>query len=832
MLEIGSLVDGKYKILNKVGQGGMSVVYMAINEKANKTWAVKEVRKDGVLNFESVKQGLVAETNILKKLSHPNLPSIIDVIDTEDSFIIIMDYVQGNSLNKALEEYGAQPQEYVIEWAKQLCDVLGYLHSRQPPIIYRDMKPANIMLKPDGNVTLIDFGTAREFKEKNLADTTCLGTVGYTITEKRSGDYKASLKIFENGTSDNTIAKKLQSLPLGAFAKIKFKVSESCDVGQAINYRVTGTLGSQDMVVYAKWNSDFTMVVTEQGGSIITVPKTETGYSVSMGADQQLAAGQKVRIPVTVASSEKNITGFNAYDMTFTYDPAALTLNTTSDSAANLTVEDSNGTVRVRRYGTAVALGEALALEFTANKATSSTVTLTAAKFDLDANSINFDAPAATITDADTTVKALWNVSLPDGFVSAAADGSTLVENGADFTFKAVDSNYEYTLNITTNGKTEEVTVKGGSYTIENVTDNVQVTVVNKVGRTYTLKFVGSGVDAGLVTPTTATVQYPNDYDFTVKFPGTGYKTTVKFAPSDNKFDVERLENGDYAYKLLGNYLVGDENGEITVTVEKVENTAKKDIIVAGSGSEAFSADNALTFYAGENYTFKLDKNEQYYDYELVVWYTDSSNHTVRPTPKDNGDGTYTIVNMPNADMHITIHKMAKALDPDAVDVVKYLELDNKTMYMVTVWGELSHTNLGSTNTTYIAYTYDDNLMYDTSYYTAPNGTKGASSWLVIVDKGEEFTKEEALKHLKLVESTQEQNKNISLVYFGIDSNVNGSKGGQLDINDVQLVYDMYNSLYENFEQVSVKKFLLADQTLNRQLNSADAVKLADKLGY
>lgn len=573
------------------------------------------------------------------------------------------------------------------------------------------------------------------------------------------------------------------------------------------------------------------VTITPDGAGAGPIP-TATGYSVSMGANQQAVGGQKVRIPVTVASSEKGITGFNAYDMTFTYDPAALTLNTTSDSAANLTVEDSNGTVRVRRYGNTVALGEALALEFTANKATSSTVTLTAAKFDLDANSINFDAPAATITDADTTVKALWNVSLPDGFASAAADGSTLVENGADFTFKAVNPNYEYTLSITTNGQTQEVTVKGGSYTIENVTDNVQVTVVNKVGRTYTLKFVGSGVDAGLVTPTTATVQYPNDYDFTVKFPGTGYKTTVKFAPSDNKFDVERLENGDYAYKLLGNYLVGDENGEITVTVEKVENTAKKDIIVAGSGSEAFSADNALTFYAGENYTFKLDKNEQYYDYELVVWYTDSSNHTVRPTPKDNGDGTYTIVNMPNADMHITINKMAKALDPDAVDVVKYLELDNKTMYMVTVWGELSHTNLGSTNTTYIAYTYDDNLMYDTSYYTAPNGTKGASSWLVIADKGEEFTKEEALKHLKLVESTQEQNKNISLVYFGIDPNVNGSKGGQLDINDVQLVYDMYNSLYENFEQVSVKKFLLADQTLNRQLNSADAVKLADKLGY
>lgn len=187
MLEVGSLVDGKYKILSKVGQGGMSVVWMAINEKANKTWAVKEVRKDGTLDFEAVKQGLVAETDILKKLSHPNLPSIVDVIDTEESFIIIMDYIQGNSLNRALEEYGAQPQEYVIGWAKQLCDVLGYLHTRQPAIIYRDMKPANIMLKPDGNVMLIDFGTAREFKEKNLADTTCLGTVGYAAPEQFGG---------------------------------------------------------------------------------------------------------------------------------------------------------------------------------------------------------------------------------------------------------------------------------------------------------------------------------------------------------------------------------------------------------------------------------------------------------------------------------------------------------------------------------------------------------------------------------------------------------------------------------------------------------------------
>ena len=187
MLEIGSLIDGKYKILNEVGHGGMSVVYLAMNERANKQWAIKEVRKDGMQSFEVVKQNLVAETDLLKKLNHPHLPSIIDVIDCDDTFLIVMDYIEGNPLSKALETSGAQNQDDVIEWAKQLCDVLGYLHSRKPPIIYRDMKPSNVMLKPDGNVMLIDFGTAREFKYSSVADTTCLGTQGYAAPEQFGG---------------------------------------------------------------------------------------------------------------------------------------------------------------------------------------------------------------------------------------------------------------------------------------------------------------------------------------------------------------------------------------------------------------------------------------------------------------------------------------------------------------------------------------------------------------------------------------------------------------------------------------------------------------------
>ena len=123
-----------------IGQGGMSVVYLALNEKANKTWAIKEVRKDGTQDFTTVKQGLIVETNILKSLNHKYLPSIIDIIDDGDSFLIVMDYIQGKSLDKILKmslEKDGLPiaLEDVISWGKQLCEVFYYLHTRPTPII-------------------------------------------------------------------------------------------------------------------------------------------------------------------------------------------------------------------------------------------------------------------------------------------------------------------------------------------------------------------------------------------------------------------------------------------------------------------------------------------------------------------------------------------------------------------------------------------------------------------------------------------------------------------------------------------------------------------------
>lgn len=197
MLKIGMLVDNRYKILREIGRGGTSCVYLAENIKLHSYRAIKEVYKSGSTGGGVKSNMLIAETSVLTKLRHPGLPLIIDIFDTFQSYLIVMEYIEGVSLDKVLSQKGVCSEKDVIRWGQQLCDVLSYLHSQNPPIIYRDMKPANIMLKPDGNIVLIDFGMAREFKPQNSHDTTYLGTHGYAAPEqyndKRQSDARTDI---------------------------------------------------------------------------------------------------------------------------------------------------------------------------------------------------------------------------------------------------------------------------------------------------------------------------------------------------------------------------------------------------------------------------------------------------------------------------------------------------------------------------------------------------------------------------------------------------------------------------------------------------------------
>ena len=547
---------------------------------------------------------------------------------------------------------------------------------------------------------------------------------------------------------------------------------------------------------------------------------TATGYTVSMGADQQVAAGQQVRIPVTVASGEKGITGFNAYDMTFTYDPAALTLNTKTGDAANLTVEDNNGTVRVRRYGATQALGEALALEFTANKATSSTVTLTAAKFDLDANSINFDAPDANISDADTVVNANnFTVTLPDAFTSDAE--TRLVPGGGSFTFKPVDSHYTYTFTVKMGDTVTEGLTFGAddTYTIENISGNVEVTYTGKTPKQYDVKYIIYN-DTELekdVTKGPETVTYLNDYSFGIT-PRAGYSYRVVYSVDNGDKFVHTViavptanDDGTLTYTIPGKEIVGD----VSISISATKETGIP-VVFAGNGAEDTASGNAGSMGKNMPYYFTLNERESC-DYTVTAYYQPINTPTVSKRPatvRSLGNGKYVVEAVNYNDylyryanswnLVVKVEKVSHSAEE--VSVSTYLELNDKTMMLITVKG----TPEGGK-----AFTYDGNTMYKVNAY----GTD-QYAWLVIVDKGQTLTQEEAAAKVAISAAD-----NVVTITPSFDVNMTG----KADVNDAQLVYDMYNGTYSDFTQVSVEKFLRADVNATKAVDHTDAVAIVNQ---
>lgn len=626
------------------------------------------------------------------------------------------------------------------------------------------------------------------------------------------------LHIYGWGDEDEEIAQKVKSIPTGAFARITFKISEYA-AGKTLNFRLRGEFDDIDWDTLNDWDDNYSVEVT---GSPVEKP-TATGYSVSMGADQQLVSGQQVRIPVTVASSEKNITGFNAYDMTFTYDPAALTLNTKAGDAANLTVEDNNGTVRVRRYGATQALGEALALEFTAKATATSTVKLTNAKFDLDANSINFDAPDATISDADTVVNANnFTVTLPDAFTS---DETRLVPKGGSFTFKPVDSHYTYTFTVKMGDSATEGLTFGANdtYTIENISGNVEVTCTGKAPKQYDVEYVFGGKDPLLekdVTKGPEKATYLQDYSVIVT-PRAGLSYWIHYEiryPNGTRSDQVSLTpvanaDGTITYTIPGSKIDG--------TVYFIISTRTNDeypgyaVLVTGNGAEDQAPGNGTSVPRDMPYYLRLNERENC-TYTVTAYYQpiDSITAVNMPTTvRSLGNGKYVVDPIPHNKLSqyayswrlvVNVEKVSQ--NAEEVSVSRYLELNDKTMMLVTVKG----TPEGGS-----AFTYDGNTMYKVEGY----GTD-QYAWLVIVDKGQTLTQEEAAAKVAISAAD-----NVVTITLGFDVNMTG----KVDVNDAQLVYDMYNGTYSDFTKVSVEKFLRADVNATKVVDHTDAVAIVNQ---
>ncbi|MDO7904926.1 serine/threonine-protein kinase [Paenibacillus sp. JX-17] len=185
-LAYGSVVGGRYRILRCIGRGGMSRVYLAEDQKLpGQHWAVKEnLRIDGI--------GMAREeAQMLISLNHPRLPRIVDFVEPgEEGNIsyLVMDFIEGTTLGDYISaSKGRVPAEQILQLAAQLLEVLDYLHSQNPPVIYRDMKPGNIMLTSGMDVKVIDFGIARSFHAERQEDTVKLGTLGFAAPEQYGG---------------------------------------------------------------------------------------------------------------------------------------------------------------------------------------------------------------------------------------------------------------------------------------------------------------------------------------------------------------------------------------------------------------------------------------------------------------------------------------------------------------------------------------------------------------------------------------------------------------------------------------------------------------------
>lgn len=184
-----TLLIGRYQLVSRIGQGGMGAVYKASDTRLDgRLVAIKEMSKAGLpaARLEEAEASFEREARLLGKLLHPNLPRIHDHFTENDRSYLVMDFIDGETLEEYLDKRGHDPLpvEQVLYWAEQLCDVLSYLHNHQPPIIFRDLKPANVMISESGHIFLIDFGIARIFKPGQSHDTVALGSPGYAAPEQ------------------------------------------------------------------------------------------------------------------------------------------------------------------------------------------------------------------------------------------------------------------------------------------------------------------------------------------------------------------------------------------------------------------------------------------------------------------------------------------------------------------------------------------------------------------------------------------------------------------------------------------------------------------------
>lgn len=536
--------------------------------------------------------------------------------------------------------------------------------------------------------------------------------------------------------------------------------------------------------------------------SVCGMEKETGSYTLTLPADKTVNAGEASAIPVTLGHTGDETT-FHATDMVFTYDAGKLEYTGISDTTNYIVDAATAGKVHVQAYGEAKNLGEAFTLNFKVKTTATGTATVavTSAKIDKSANAVAKDAPEAKLLDAETvlTIKATHSVTLPNIF-----EGETTVEDGANYTFSKTDkdeSHYEYTnVKAMVDGKDVEVVDNGdGTYTVKNVTGDLTVTG-KRTAKQYPITVDGNAKGRIRVADT---VPYGEDYVFTAENLETDkYDYTLTMTINGKSYTPEFDDSAvsfmnTYFYTIKGDAITGDIH--ITFTQTEKGGAETTTVNFTGSGAADVTGGNPQTATTGADFTFTVNEDAKY-------------NYTVKLGDEvlTGTNGSYTIPGAKVVSGTITV-TVEKTVSTQGVKVQKYVKLENQqSVWLVTVEADPGANNV---------YTYGGERMFKTTKY----GTNGTYAYLVIAPT---LSVEDAAAKLGITAGEA-----AGTVSYGGD--VNGSN--VVDINDAQLVYDLYNAHYSDFTTVSMYKFLCADiaddtpegSTL---LNVSDAVAVISKI--